>query len=159
MEAKLQAWLEPKGKTKSSRKMMAIRSISQSSVKKLVVHRSAIIAESAKPTGKEQRNVSARNLFGGDASHLWITHWMSRRTILNSVLFEKLYLDSNAKPNSADGSSPMLKPMTPKTPFLAVNTDDMQMSGTCQKFSAWSTNLKLRIKISKSMCYYYVDKN
>ena len=63
MEAKLQAWLESKGKTKSSHRMMPIRSpligtnqssISRSSVKKLGVHRSAV-AGSAKLTGKEQR--------------------------------------------------------------------------------------------------------
>ena len=63
MEAKLQAWLESKGKTKSSHRMVAIRSplmgtnqssISRSSVKKLGVHRSAV-AENVKLTGKEQR--------------------------------------------------------------------------------------------------------
>ncbi|XP_018514499.2 uncharacterized protein LOC103868132 [Brassica rapa] len=79
MEAKLQAWLESKGKTKSSHRMMAIRSPligkNQSWVKKLGVYRSAV-AENAKLTSKGQRNafVSARNLFGGetpDASHLW----------------------------------------------------------------------------------------
>ncbi|CAF2042907.1 unnamed protein product [Brassica napus] len=79
MEAKLQAWLESKGKTKSSHRMMAIRSpligTNQSWVKKLEVYRSAV-AENAKLTSKKQRNafVSARNLFGGetpDASHLW----------------------------------------------------------------------------------------
>ncbi|CAN6992274.1 unnamed protein product [Brassica rapa subsp. trilocularis] len=79
MEAKLQAWLESKGKTKSSHRMMAIRSPligkNQSWVKKLGVYRSAV-AEKAKLTSKGQRNafVSARNLFGGetpDASHLW----------------------------------------------------------------------------------------
>jgi len=63
MEAKLQAWLESKGKMKSAHRMMAIRSplmgtnqtsISQSSVKKLLCHRSAI-AESAKLAGTGQR--------------------------------------------------------------------------------------------------------
>ena len=58
MEAKLQAWLESKGKTKSSHRMMAIRSpligTNQSWVKKLGVYRSAV-AENAKLTSKEQR--------------------------------------------------------------------------------------------------------
>ncbi|KAL0736752.1 hypothetical protein Bca4012_012962 [Brassica carinata] len=161
--------------------MMAIRSpltgpnqssTSQSSVKKLGVHRSAV----AKLTGKEQRNafVSARNLFGGetpDGSHLWEpiqnlhlaspTKEDERHTFCEennpleveknntelSPLREALSpIDSNSKPNSADGLSPMLRPMTPKTPFLAANAESMQMSGTCQKFNAWSTNLKERIK-------------
>jgi len=52
-------------------------------------------------------------------------------------------IDSNAKPNSAHGSSPFLKPMTPKTPFLSTNPEIMQMEGTCQKFNAWSNNLKV----------------
>ncbi|KAG2262373.1 hypothetical protein Bca52824_069452 [Brassica carinata] len=185
--------------------MMAIRSpltgpnqssTSQSSVKKLGVHRSAV----AKLTGKEQRNafVSARNLFGGetpDGSHLWEpiqnlhlaspTKEDERHTFceesllvpeasLRGFLIYPLFIfafildnpleveknntelsplrealspiDSNSKPNSADGLSPMLRPMTPKTPFLAANAESMQMSGTCQKFNAWSTNLKERIK-------------
>ncbi|KAF8105071.1 hypothetical protein N665_0163s0042 [Sinapis alba] len=188
MEAKLQAWLESKGKTKSAHRMMAIRSpligtnqssLSQSSVKKLGVHRSAL-ARNAKLTGKEQRNafVSARNLFGGepsDASHepiqnlhlasptkkderetsgeesLLVSEASLRdnpleieksNTELNPLREALSPIDSNSKPNSADGSSPMLKPMTPKTPFLAANAESMQMSGTCQKFNAWSTSLK-----------------
>ena len=64
MEAKLQAWLESKGKTKSAHRMMAaIRSpligtnqpsFSQSSVKKLGCHQSAT-ARSAKLTGTGKR--------------------------------------------------------------------------------------------------------
>ncbi|KFK24747.1 hypothetical protein AALP_AA8G019300 [Arabis alpina] len=190
MEAKLQAWLESKGKTKSTHKMMAIRSplfntyqasISQSTVKKLGCHKSAI-AESAKLTGTGQRDafVTGRNLFGGEtpaASHLWEPiqnlHLASptkedekdtfaEESLLvseaslrdNPLELEKKYtelsplrqalssIDSNAKPNSADGSSPFLKPMTPKTPFLSANAENMQMSDTCEKFNAWSTNLK-----------------
>lgn len=63
MEAKLKVWLESKGKTKSTHRMMAIRSpligtnqssISQSSVKKIGCRRSAI-TESAKLACKGQR--------------------------------------------------------------------------------------------------------
>ncbi|KAG7553842.1 P-loop containing nucleoside triphosphate hydrolase [Arabidopsis suecica] len=189
MEAKLQAWLESKGKTKSVHRMMAIwsplmgtnqTSISQSSVKKLGCQRSAI-AESAKLDGKGERDafVTARNLFGGEtlaASHLWEPiqnlHLASptkgderdtsaKENLLvseaslrdNSLGLEKEYtelsplrealspIDSNA-PKSADASSPILKPMTPKTPFIYANAENMQMEGTCQKFNAWSTNLK-----------------
>ncbi|CAA0400185.1 unnamed protein product [Arabidopsis thaliana] len=190
MEAKLQAWLESKGKTKSAHRMMAIRSplmgtnktsISQSSVKKLLCHRSAF-AESAKLAGTGQRDafVTARSLFGGEtlaASHLWEpiqnlqlasptkederdtsgeeNLLVSEASLRDNPLdVEKKYtelsplrealspIDSNAKPNSADGSSPFLKPMTPKTPFLSANAENMQMEGTCQKFNAWSNNLK-----------------
>ncbi|XP_024011442.1 kinesin-like protein KIN-10B isoform X2 [Eutrema salsugineum] len=184
MEAKLQAWLESKGKTKSVHRMMAIRSplmvtnqtsISQTSVKKLGCHRSA----NAKLAGKGQRDafVAARNLFGGEppaASHLWEPiqnlHLASptkenerdtsaEENVLvsdsdNPLEPEKKYtelsplrealspIDSNAKQNSVDGCSPILKPMTPKTPLLSANTENMHMEGTCQKFNAWSTNLK-----------------
>ena len=62
-------------------------------------------------------------------------------------------ITSNAKPNSAYGSPPMLKPMTPKTPMISTNAENMQMSGTCQKFNAWSTNVKVRINIFQNMCY------
>ncbi|KAL1210899.1 Kinesin-like protein KIN-10B [Cardamine amara subsp. amara] len=191
MEAKLQAWLESKGKAKSAHRMMAIRSpligtnqtsVSQSSVKKFGCHRSAIIAECAKLSGTGQRDtfVTARNLFGGEtlaASHLWEpiqnlhlaspTKVNERDTSTeenllaseaslsdNPLGMEKKYtemsplrealspIDSNAKPNSGDGSSPILKPMTPKTHFLSANPEKMQMESTCQKFNAWSTNLK-----------------
>ncbi|XP_019090363.1 PREDICTED: kinesin-like protein KIN-10B isoform X3 [Camelina sativa] len=190
MEAKLQAWLESKGKTKSTHRMMAIRSpllstnqtsIFQSSVKKSVCHRSAN-AESAKlaATGQRDAFVTARNLFGGEtlaASHLWepIQNLqlasptkkderdtsgeedlsVSEASLRDNQLdLEKKYtelsplrealspIDTNAKPKSADGSSPILKPMTPKTPFLSANPENRQMEGTCQKFNAWSTNLK-----------------
>lgn len=57
-------------------------------------------------------------------------------------------IDSNAKPKSGDGYSSILKPVTPKTPFHPANPEHTQMSGTCQKFNAWSTNLKVRINIS-----------
>ncbi|KAF2611351.1 hypothetical protein F2Q70_00007028 [Brassica cretica] len=174
MEAKLQAWLESKGKTKSAHRMMAIRSpligtnqpsFSQSSVKKLGYHKSAT-ARSAKLTGTGQRDtfVAVRNLFGGetpDASHLLEPiqnlHLASptkedergasgKESLLVSELTpvrEALSpITSNAKPNSAYGSPPMLKPMTPKTPMISTNAENMQMSGTCQKFNAWSTNVK-----------------
>ncbi|XP_010423872.1 PREDICTED: kinesin-like protein KIN-10B isoform X1 [Camelina sativa] len=190
MESKLQAWLESKGKTKSTHRMMAIRSpllstnqtsIFQSSVKKSVCHRSAI-AESAKlaATGQRDAFVTARNLFGGEtlaASHLWepIQNLqlasptkederdtsgeenlsVSEASLRDNQLgLEKKYtelsplrealspIDTNAKPKSADGSSPILKSMTPKTPFLSANPENRQMEGTCQKFNAWSTNLK-----------------
>ncbi|CAH2074473.1 unnamed protein product [Thlaspi arvense] len=188
MEAKLQAWLESKGKTKSSHRMMAIRSPligtnqTQSSVKKLGCHRSATTAESAKLAGNGQRDafVTARNLFGEEttaASHLWepiqSLHLASptkddekdtsaEENMLESEAklrdklsgLEKKYtelsplrealspIDSNAKPNSADGCSPILKSMTPKTPLLSANTEKMRLEGTCQKFDAWSTKLK-----------------
>ncbi|XP_048607713.1 kinesin-like protein KIN-10B isoform X2 [Brassica napus] len=174
MEAKLQAWLESKGKTKSAHRMMAIRSpligtnqpsFSQSSVKKLGCHKSAT-ARSAKLTGTGQRDtfVAVRNLFGGetpDASHvlepIQNLHLASptkedergasgKESLLESELTpvrEALSpITSNAKPNSAYGSPPMLKPMTPKTPMISTNAENMQMSGTCQKFNAWSTNVK-----------------
>ncbi|CAN7113423.1 unnamed protein product [Brassica rapa subsp. narinosa] len=175
MEAKLQAWLESKGKTKSAHRMMAaIRSpligtnqpsFSQSSVKKLGCHQSAT-ARSAKLTGTGKRDtfVAVRNLFGGetpDASHLLEPiqnlHLASPTKEVDrdasgkeSLLVSELTpvrealspITSNAKPNSAVGSPPMLKPMTPKTPMISTNAENMQMSGTCQKFNAWSTNVK-----------------
>ena len=33
--------------------------------------------------------------------------------------------------------------MTPKAPLLSGNAKNLQMSGNCQKFNAWSTNLKV----------------
>ncbi|KAG5377508.1 hypothetical protein IGI04_042104 [Brassica rapa subsp. trilocularis] len=176
MEAKLQAWLESKGKTKSSHRMVAIRSplmgtnqssISRSSVKKLGVHRSAV-AENVKLTGKEQRNafVSARNLFSGettDASHLWEPiqnlHLASptkederdtsgEESLLvseaslrdNQLEVEKNYTELSPL---REALSPIdSNAMTPKASVLSGNAKNLQMSGTCQKFNAWSTNLK-----------------
>ncbi|KAL0842540.1 hypothetical protein Bca101_015785 [Brassica carinata] len=175
MEAKLQSWLESKGKTKSSHRVMAaIRSpltstnqpsFSQSSVKKLCCHKSAT-ANSAKFSGTGQRDtfVPVRNLFGGEtlaASHLLepIQNLQlasptkedekdasGEESLLVSELSpvrEALTpITSNAKPNSADRCSTFLKPMTPKTHMISANAENMQMSGTCQKFNAWSTNVK-----------------
>ncbi|XP_056846133.1 kinesin-like protein KIN-10B isoform X2 [Raphanus sativus] len=175
MEAKLQAWMESKGKTKSSHRMMAIRSplmgtnqssISQSSVKKLGVHRSSVAKNAL--TGKEQRNafVSARNLFGGetsDASHLWEpiqnlhlaspTKEDERETSgEENMLFSEASMRDNqleVEKNYTELSplrealSPIdANAMTPKAPLLSGNAKNLQMSGTCQKFNAWSTNLK-----------------
>ncbi|XP_056861557.1 kinesin-like protein KIN-10B isoform X2 [Raphanus sativus] len=170
MEAKLQSWLESKGKTKSSHRVMAAihspltstkqPSFSQSSVKKLCCHRSAT-ANSAKFSGTGQRDtfVVPRSLFGGEnlaASHL-----------LEPI--QNLQLASPTKENERDASgeesllvcelspvrealspitsnanecSTILKPMTPKTPMIPANAENMQMSRTCQKFNAWSTNVK-----------------
>ncbi|KAF3568199.1 hypothetical protein DY000_02019955, partial [Brassica cretica] len=176
MEAKLQAWLESKGKTKSSHRMMPIRSpligtkqssISRSSVKKLGVHRSAV-AGSAKLTGKEQRNafVSARNLFGGeisDASQLWEpiqnlhlaspTKEDERETsgeeslLVSEASLRDNQLEVEKNYNELSPLREALSPidsnaMTPKAPLLSGNAKNLQMSGTCQKFNAWSTNLK-----------------
>ncbi|CAA7021223.1 unnamed protein product [Microthlaspi erraticum] len=190
MEAKLQAWLESKGKTKSTHRMMAIRSplfgtnqasVSQKSVKKLGCHRT----ENAKiaGTGDREAFVTARNLFGDEAheapaaSGLWEPiqnlHLASptkederetsgEESILvseaslrdNPLEIEKKHtelsplrealspIDTNTKPKSGGGYSSILKPMTPKTPFLSANPENIQKSGTCQKFNAWSTNLK-----------------
>ncbi|XP_013729837.2 kinesin-like protein KIN-10B isoform X1 [Brassica napus] len=176
MEAKLQAWLESKGKTKSSHRMMPIRSpligtnqssISRSSVKKLGVHRSAV-AGSAKLTGKEQRNafVSARNLFGGeisDASQLWEpiqnlhlaspTKEDERETsgeeslLVSEASLRDNQLEVEKNYNELSPLREALSPidsnaMTPKAPLLSGNAKNLQMSGNCQKFNAWSTNLK-----------------
>ncbi|CAH8318903.1 unnamed protein product [Eruca vesicaria subsp. sativa] len=169
MEAKLQAWLESKGKTKSGHRMMAIRSpligtnqpsFSQSSVKKLDCHKSSI-AKSAKLTGTGQRDtfVAARNLFGGEtlaASHLCEPiqnlHIASpSKEDERDASGEERLLVSELSPvrealspitSNANGFSTILKPMTPKTPMISANAENMQMSGTCQKFNAWSTNVK-----------------
>ncbi|KAJ0235077.1 Kinesin-like protein KIN-10B [Hirschfeldia incana] len=180
MEAKLQSWLESKGKTKSTHRMMAaIRSpligtkqpsFSQSSVKKLGCHKSTT-ANSAtfSGIGKRDTSVAARNLFGGEtlaASHLLepIQNLQlaspTKENEKDASDEEKLLVVSelspvrealspitsnakpNAKPNSADRCSTFLKTMTPKAPIVTANTENMQMSGTCQKFNAWSTNVK-----------------
>uniref|UniRef100_M4CZE9 Kinesin-like protein n=1 Tax=Brassica campestris TaxID=3711 RepID=M4CZE9_BRACM len=183
MEAKLQAWLESKGKTKSSHRMMAMRSpligTNQSSVKKLGVHRSAVV-KNAKLTGKEQRTafVSARNLFGGetpDASHLWEpiqnlhlaspTKEDERETSgEGSLLVSEASLRDNqleVEKNYTELSplrealSPMdSNAMTPKAPLLSGNAENLQMSGTCQKFNAWSTHLK---GIGEKMADYIIE--
>ncbi|CAN8237508.1 unnamed protein product [Cochlearia groenlandica] len=127
MEAKLQVWLQSKGKTKTVHRMMAIRSpllgkshtsVSQSSIIKLSSHRT----ESTKIDNMlelEKKSTEPRPL----------------REALSPI-------SSNAIPNPANGWSSVHKPMTPKTPLLSATTENKQMEGTCQKFNAWSTNLK-----------------
>ncbi|KAF8048455.1 hypothetical protein N665_2507s0004 [Sinapis alba] len=167
MEAKLQSWLESKGKTKSAhRTMAAIRSpligtnqpsLSQSSVKKLGSHRPATAKFSG--TGKRDTFVAARNLFCGEtpaASRLWEPiqnlHIASpTKEDERDASGEESLLVSELSPvrealspitSNANECSTILKPMTPKTPMISANAENMQMSGTCQKFNAWSTNVK-----------------